>query len=296
MRPRLLVCCVLAFLLIHPRTSVGQEAARVTILYDAFGKRPELKQDWGFSVLVEYGGKRILFDAGNDPDVLEQNVRALSVDLSKLDFVVFSHRHGDHTTGLTYLLRINPNVKIYAPRDLVGIFGGTVPKDFYRHLDSLPADWRYFAGTSPDSISTGTPWPQARFVQVERVTEIALGIHLIPTISQVPGTRDLPELSLSVQTPQGAVLVVGCSHAGIEQILEASREVAPHVRAIFGGLHLVRTPAVEIERIVTAVHDRYKVDQIAPGHCTGEAAFATFRRIFGDHLLYAGVGTVIGIP
>ena len=71
---------------------------RVTILYDAFGGRPGLIRDWGFAALVEYGGKRILFDTGNNAEIFARNVRALGVDLRRLDFAVISHRHGDHTS------------------------------------------------------------------------------------------------------------------------------------------------------------------------------------------------------
>src|SRR5215467_3085607 len=74
----------------------GHDKVQITVLYDAFGKDPAMQKDWGYAALVEYGGKRILFDTGNNPVVLEQNTNAKHVDLSKLDFVVMSHRHGDH--------------------------------------------------------------------------------------------------------------------------------------------------------------------------------------------------------
>src|SRR5262249_44728967 len=90
-------------------------AQRVTILYDSFGKSRSLTMDWGFAALVEYGGKRILFDTGNNARIFEHNVKALGVDLRRLDFVVISHRHADHTSGLSYVLRVNPKVRIYVP-------------------------------------------------------------------------------------------------------------------------------------------------------------------------------------
>src|SRR5579864_6329768 len=91
---------------------------QVTILYDAFGKPSNLKKDWGYSALVEYGGKRILFDTGNNAEFFKHNVEALGIDLRNLDFVVISHRHGDHTSGLSYVLSINPNVTIYTPYEV----------------------------------------------------------------------------------------------------------------------------------------------------------------------------------
>jgi len=79
-----------------PTANVDPANAQITVLYDAFGKDSAMQKDWGYAAFVEYGGKRILFDTGNNPDVLAQNAKAKGIDLSKLDFVVMSHRHGDH--------------------------------------------------------------------------------------------------------------------------------------------------------------------------------------------------------
>src|SRR5262249_2967748 len=109
--------------------------AQITVLYDAFGKTSTMKKDWGFSALVEYGGKRILFDTGNNADVFAHNVQAKGIDLTQLDFAIVSHRHGDHTSGLNHLLKVNPAVKIYAPQENFGVFGAALPGTFYRRND-----------------------------------------------------------------------------------------------------------------------------------------------------------------
>ncbi len=96
----------------YAQSSTGQ----ITVLYDAFGKTSTMKKDWGFSALIEYGGKRILFDTGNNAEIFAHNVDAKGIDLRQLDFAVVSHRHGDHTSGLNHLLKVNPAVKIYAPQ------------------------------------------------------------------------------------------------------------------------------------------------------------------------------------
>jgi len=88
----------------YPQSSPAQ----ITVLYDAFGKTSTMKKDWGFSALVEYGGKRILFDTGNNADIFAHNVEAKGIDLRQLDFAVVSHRHGDHTSGLNHLLKSIP--------------------------------------------------------------------------------------------------------------------------------------------------------------------------------------------
>jgi 7,8-dihydropterin-6-yl-methyl-4-(beta-D-ribofuranosyl)aminobenzene 5'-phosphate synthase len=269
---------------------------RVTILYDAFGNRRALTRDWGFAALVESGGKRILFDTGNNADIFAQNVRALGIDLRRLDFVVVSHRHGDHVAGLNYLLRVNPHVKIYAPRENFGVFGSALPGTFYRRDSTLPDSMRYFNAASREELRSGTPWPTANFSWVDSLTEVAPGVAIISTISNTPGTLELRELSLAVRTPKGLVLLVGCSHPGIETILDASRRWSDHVHLIFGGLHLVNSPDSAITRIATALHDTWRIDGIAPGHCTGEPGFAALKRLFGARYVYAGLGTVIEVP
>jgi 7,8-dihydropterin-6-yl-methyl-4-(beta-D-ribofuranosyl)aminobenzene 5'-phosphate synthase len=270
-------------------------ANRVTILYDAFGNRPELVEDWGFAALVEYGGKRILFDTGNDGRVFERNVRALGVDLKHLDFVIVSHRHGDHTGGLAYLLEQNPGVTIYAAREGFGVFGASLPASFLRRDSTLSPRMRYYGGASPKAIVSGSPWPKAHFVLIDSLTEVSPGVAIVSTVSQNPGTLELRELSLAIRTPDGLVLVVGCSHPGIETIVTAAQAFGGHVHLVFGGLHLVATPDPEIERIAAALHDRWKIDLLAPGHCTGEPAFDVLSRVFGDRYVYAGLGTVIDL-
>jgi 7,8-dihydropterin-6-yl-methyl-4-(beta-D-ribofuranosyl)aminobenzene 5'-phosphate synthase len=269
--------------------------ARVTILYDAFGDRPGLERDWGFSALVEYGGRRILFDAGNDGEIFARNVRALKVDLRHLDFAVISHRHGDHTGGLGYLLQVNPKVTIYAPYERFGLFGGPVPATIIRPDTALPPRMRYFGGTIPAELSSSSVWPRAHFVRVDSLTEVAPGVALVSTVSRTPGTLELHELSLVLRTPEGLVVIVGCSHPGIETILEATRAYGDHVHEIFGGLHLVSTADPEIERIASSLRDHWRLDLIAPGHCTGEPAFDALSRTFGDRYVYAGLGTVVAL-
>jgi len=301
MTPRSLVWLALA--IIQPAADAGATPsrepvfpARVTILYDAFGDRSDLTRDWGFAALIEYGGKRVLFDTGNNSDLFGRNVRALKLDLRTIDFVVVSHRHGDHTGGLNYLLRVNPKVKIYAPKESFGVFGAALPGTFFRTDTALPSRMRYFDGDPPAKLRFGAAWPGASFSWIDSTTEVAPGFFVVSTVSKTPGTLELRELSLVVRTPQGLVLVVGCSHPGIETILEATRALGDHVHLLMGGLHLVNTPDPEIARITHSLLDSWHIDLIAPGHCTGEPAFAAFQRAFGARYRYAGLGTVLALP
>jgi 7,8-dihydropterin-6-yl-methyl-4-(beta-D-ribofuranosyl)aminobenzene 5'-phosphate synthase len=273
----------------------GAETVRVTILYDAFGRPSALQKDWGYAALVEYGGKRILFDTGDDPKILADNARAKGVDLSRLDFVVLSHRHSDHMGGLDHVLRINPNVTIYAPRENFGIYGFSLPGTFYRRDPSLPPEQRYFDGSPPPVMKFGSAWPRAHFELVESTTEVAPGIHLLSLVSDKPGTLELRELSLAIETPDGLVLIVGCSHPGIDNILEAAQSIDRNVHIVVGGLHLVTASDAELAKVVASLHDTWKVGYVAPGHCTGEPGFAALRKAFNDRYLYAGLGSRLKI-
>jgi 7,8-dihydropterin-6-yl-methyl-4-(beta-D-ribofuranosyl)aminobenzene 5'-phosphate synthase len=278
-----------------PTASAAPSKAQITVLYDAFGKASAMQKDWGYAALIEYGGKRILFDTGNNPDILAQNAKAKGIDLSKLDFVVMSHRHGDHMGGMSYLLSVNPKVKIYAPKEGFGVYGADLPSAFYRKDASLPPEERYYEGKPPEVMRFGSAWPGASFELIDKNTEIAPGIHLIALVSDKPGTLELRELSLAINTPDGVVIVVGCSHPGIDKIVEAAAKINPRIHFVAGGFHLVVSKDDEIEKIVTVLRDTYKVAYVAPGHCTGEATFAALKKAFDGRYLYAGLGTTLAL-
>ncbi|MDQ3195812.1 MAG: MBL fold metallo-hydrolase, partial [Pseudomonadota bacterium] len=261
--------------------TTAPQKPQITVLYDAFGKDPAMKKDWGFAALVEVGGKRILFDTGNNSDILAHNAKAKGVDLSKLDFVVMSHRHGDHMGGLNHLLSVNPNVKIYAPKEAFGVYGGALPGTFYRKNESLPPEQRYFDGNPPQTLKFGTPWPQGNFTYIAERTEVAPGVHVIPLKGEWGVDLPVMELSLAIDTPEGIVLVVGCSHPTIEKIVEAAMSaINKPVFLLVGGTHLLPAKDDEIQRIATALNG--KVKWLAPAHCTGEPAFAILQKTFGD--------------
>ena len=274
-------------------TYPDSQKAQITVLYDAFGKPSAMQKDWGYAALIEYDGKRILFDTGDNPVTLAQNAKAKGVDLSKLDFVVMSHRHGDHMGGMDYLLSVNPKVKIYAPKENFGVYGFSLPSKFYRKADSLPPEQRYYDGAPPEIMKFGSAWPNANFELIDKTTEVAPGIHLIALVSDKPTTLELKELSLAIDTPNGIVLVVGCAHPGIDKIVDAATTINKRIHFIAGGFHLVVAQDDVIANIVNLLRNTYQVEYIAPGHCTGEPTFVALKQAFGDQYLYAGLGTTI---
>lgn len=266
---------------------------RITILHDSFGNSSALKKEWGFAALIEFNGKRILFDAGNKAEVFAENTQALNIDLLSLDYGVMSHRHGDHTSGLNYLLQVNPTVKIYTPDELYGVFGSSLPGSFYPRRPDLPIPMQYYDGKPPETIRHGSPWPEANFVWIKELCEPSPGVHLIPVVSEVPGTREMREISIGLATPDGLVLIAGCSHPGIEKILAVACQIDERISCIFGGLHLVLTAEAEVRRVAHALRDQWRVQRMAPGHCTGEPGFAALKEVFGDRYIFAGLGDCV---
>ncbi|MBS0417142.1 MAG: MBL fold metallo-hydrolase [Proteobacteria bacterium] len=275
--------------------TAASSASRVTVLYDAFGNPSKLVKDWGYAALIEYGGKRILFDTGNDAGILEHNVRQLGIDLRHLDAVVISHRHGDHTTGLAYLLKVNPSVVIYVPQE-GAFFKARLPLSFLERDPSLPADLHYYEGKPPQRWVSGTPWEQANFQIVSQTTEVFHGFFLISTQSHKPGTQEMNEISLVIRTPRGLAVIVGCSHPGVENILQQATKIDPHLYTVTGGFHLVLTPREEVERVARTLHEDLKVERVAPSHCTSELGFAVFLATFKERFDHAGLGAVIPLP
>jgi 7,8-dihydropterin-6-yl-methyl-4-(beta-D-ribofuranosyl)aminobenzene 5'-phosphate synthase len=141
----------------------------------------------------------------------------------------------------------------------------------------------------------GAAWPGANFQLIDRQTEIVPGMFLIALVSDKPGTQEVHELSFAIRTPDGLLLVVGCSHPGVEQIVQQARAIDPHIHILLGGLHQIQASDPEVERIAGVLHNQYKLERVAPGHCTGEPEFAALKRVFGGHYIYAGLGSVIDL-
>ncbi len=279
----------------------GESPARVTIIYDAFGKPSDLERGWGYSALIEYGGKRILFDTGGQYRVFADNVRKLKIDLKTLDFVVLSHRHGDHTSGLAYVLQQNPKIKIYAPFE-GAMFGTSVAKGaplaklIERRVVDAPDDMHYFEGKYPDTYAVDSPWPGANISQIDKPLEVMPGFFLFRTVSENKGTLEMNELSMAIRTPKGLVVVVGCSHPGIEKILAAASQIDPRLYSVFGGLHLVDQTDEQVTQIVSNFQQKWKLERVAAGHCSGEFAQSLFTRQFGTRHDHSGLGEVIALP
>ncbi len=312
-KPVSTIAVFLLWLLISPQPAAPREPGSgatkpqnsILNLYDAFGygKKGTIL-DWGFSALVRYNGKTILFDSGSQADVLAHNAKALGVDLGKVDIAVLSHRHADHASGFDYLLKVNPAVKLYLPSDR-GL-GAPEHWTFEKppEVSQAPPEELYWAGkqTSIDYKSSGRFW-NAHADWVTAAKEVAPGVFVIPTngvmlgdFSKYPPHEDqpeltgIPELSLALKTSKGVVLIVGCAHSRVEAIvLETRKRLNANVELVAGGFHLIPYSAEYITELARKLKNDLGVDRIAPSHCTGVTACKIFKEIYGENYSYAGL-------
>jgi len=300
-------------------TNTESNDNRILNLYDAFGKGDgKAIFDFGFSVLIEYNGKTILFDSGTDAEIFRHNVETFGVDLRKVDFAVASHSHSDHISGFDYLIEVNPKVKIYLPKDFFGLgapisfsVAGTEPEK----TQSLPKELQYFNGEKENLEIK----PSGRFWKgnVEYVTEntsIANGITLITTRSPFLGNFNkypkltasgypldseanflgLPELSLVLDTDEGQVLIVGCSHSTVEAIVRETKDYSgKKIELVMGGYHLIPYKSEELFGMAQRLKEELGVKRVAPAHCTGHLAFKVFSETYASDFIPAGLGSEI---
>jgi 7,8-dihydropterin-6-yl-methyl-4-(beta-D-ribofuranosyl)aminobenzene 5'-phosphate synthase len=295
-------------------------ANNALILFDAFSRDTALTKGWGYSSLIQYNGRNILFDAGSNADLFKQNVIRLGIDLKKVDVVIVSHAHYDHLNGIDYLLSVNPKVKIYFPDDIFWgaqtIFNATGQDSLVK--DSLPASLHYFDGKSDifKVEQSGGRFLHANIEFVKDSKEILPGVRLIPTKAKymgyfskypksfTPGNfsdanedvklSNLPELSLSLTTDKGEVLFTGCSHSGVENIIQETILITgSKIDFLIGGFHLLPFDRNETDKICSMIKNDFKVAKVAPGHCTGHLAFKILSDLYKSNFIYAGLGEKI---
>jgi 7,8-dihydropterin-6-yl-methyl-4-(beta-D-ribofuranosyl)aminobenzene 5'-phosphate synthase len=253
---------MMCFLLsgMHGAGQIAVPSVTITYLYDNTTASAGTKSDWGFSCLVQGSGHTLLFDTGADPGILRANMAALHVDASRIQAVVFSHEHSDHTGGVAAL----------------------------GERKGMPA---YFPASFGEAARAAFARLGLRLVPVTKTTEVFPGFFT----SEEFGTQ-IREEALIVETPSGLVVVVGCAHPGIIPMLRqitASRK-RPIYMAL-GGFHLLETPAEEVKRIV-GEFKALGVSYVGPTHCTGDGAIQLFRAAYGANFIPGGVGTVIRAP
>jgi 7,8-dihydropterin-6-yl-methyl-4-(beta-D-ribofuranosyl)aminobenzene 5'-phosphate synthase len=232
----------------------------VTIVYDNNGFDPQLKTEWGFACWVEYGEHTILFDTGGDGAILLDNLEELGLDPQRIETVVLSHEHGDHTGGLGDLLAVHSDVSVIMPRSF------------------------------PSSLKREVQAAGAELVEVEGEQEIVPGVY---STGEMGGS--IIEQALVARSAQGLVVITGCAHPGIVDMVEQAQAVGQDdVHLVFGGFHLGNRSAGGIDHIV-AEFRRLGVQKVGPTHCSGDRAREIFGEAYGDDCFRNGAGWGVSI-
>ena len=243
------------------KTELGSvESCRLTVVVD---NNPDsgLEAVWGISVLAEAGDLKILFDTGPDPGALKRNLMRLGVDPSRIDLVVISHEHHDHVGGLPYLAEANPDLRVYIPS---------------RMSSRVKAEIREL-GLS--------------VIEVEDTTRIAEGVAII---GQLGGFLKEQALAINVEE-KGLVILVGCSHPGVVNIVEkAGRDLKIKPYLVLGGFHMGGASPRRCEETIKELLN-LGIVKIAPIHCSGETIRSILAEEFPGNYLECHVGSRIRV-
>ncbi len=240
-------------------TPIPIEKLRITIVYDNIPYRRGLEVDWGFACLVEGLEQTILFDTGRYDTLLLKNMAQKGIEPVGADIVFLSHAHPDHIGGLNQVLGRRPGPLVYAVR------------------------------ATPSSIGRKARASGARMVAVDAPVRVARSAMSSGEMKSFV----MNEQSLFIATTAGVIVITGCAHPGIVDIVERARQMMPRdIVLALGGFHLLRDTEASIRQIVSHLQ-AMGVRHVAPTHCSGRAANDAFAKTYGRRYLECGAGRII---
>lgn len=261
----------------------------ITVLANNTVEKRKVRAEHGLSLYFKYNGKEYLFDTGQG-EVLISNAEKMNIDLKNIDTVFLSHGHDDHTGGLKDLLKINPGVRVFAHSQAF------LPK--YKKVEN---DLE-FIGTELKKSEINN------FEAAETAIAVAAGIY---STGEIPAAKESylkarylvkkeeskitdpfnDDISLYIETERGIVILLGCSHKGVKNIIdEIKAEIGDRkIAAIIGGMHLKHSSSKELESLID-YFKKIEFEILAPMHCTGREAAVKFKQVFGNKVKLVSVG------
>lgn len=258
--------------------------------------------EWGLSVLAETEEGNILLDTGNSVSAI-QNADRLGIDLTKIDKLVLSHSHADHTGGLRdFLRRRHKEIEIIAHPDVFGLkYGRTKgqPDRFSgipfrkEELESLGA--RFTLTDKPVNITENimTTGQVPMVTDFEKVMDSAYrkeGTELVPD-----DIKD--DQSIVLKTDYGLVVLLGCAHRGMINHLLHSQKITgmKEIHTVIGGCHLFIAKKEQVDKTIAALKE-LDIKQLGVSHCTGLKPAFAMMQVFADRFFFNNAGTVTKIP
>jgi 7,8-dihydropterin-6-yl-methyl-4-(beta-D-ribofuranosyl)aminobenzene 5'-phosphate synthase len=263
--------------------------------------------EYGWAVWLETPDGNFLFDTGGDKSILH-NAALFGIDLAGVQAILISHHHCDHSGGLRDVLRLvrggrdGKGVPVYAHYDLFKDSYSMPPGKTPRHVGNpfsraalegrgavlcLGEDWQEIGG---GIFMTG---------EVPRRTDFELND---PDLGHFDEQGDLvvdpvrDDQTVVVDTPEGLLVILGCSHAGVVNVLNHIIEKTgrSQFHTVMGGTHLGPAGDEQVARTIEALLN-FDIGRIGASHCTGGKAAAEMWRAFGDRFFFCGVGTEVEI-
>lgn len=242
-------------LILSQSIALGSEYM-IKIYYDNQTSSPKFLPGWGFSALVKYNGTNILFDTGGDEKILRWNMKRFDSDAKYIKYVFISHHHWDHVNGLGGILRKDQNV--------------------------------YILQSFPKSIKEKIEKYGANRIEVTEFTEILPGVY-----STGPLGQEIEEQALILDTSDGLIVLVGCSHPGIDKMLKFAKDkLKKDVYLVVGGFHLYQKSMAFVKNLAKELKD-LGIRKVGPCHCTGSQAISIFKQEFGNDFIEVKAGSIV---